>query len=612
MRGRAPTRGEARAALALWLGTFLVLLAVERPVGFARDESVYFDAGASYAAWFRDLGRAPGAALSDAGIRARWEVNHEHPALMKTAFGLSHAVLHEGLGVVRSATAFRVPALAVGALVPALLFLLGAATLGRGPALFAALSFYLVPRLLFDAVLAAFDLPVAAAWLLVVYAFWRALEDLRWGVWCGVAFGLALATKHNALVLPLVLTPFALWRAWAETRGAPSARAAALRLVGWGAGAFALLGFLFLLQGDPGFERAWRPLSPQTLLCLALPAGGVPLLLALRREAPAAAAALAPLLAMAVLGPVLFYLHWPYLWHAPVERTAWYLRFHATHNHYAWFYLGELLRAPPFPLAYVLVKTALTVPASLVVPMATGAGVLAVRALGALVPAARRPGWLVPAGATELLLGANAAASITLISLPDVPHFGGTKHWDPSMPFLALLAGGAVWRGVVALQALLSERGRPVRPAALAAPVFGLLLAPALVATACVWPYGTSAYGELAGGLPGAASLGMQRQFWSTNVTGVLPWINAHAPRGARVWLHEVNGLSFRDYQRNGMLRQDLRPAWGPGDADLAAYQYHQEFREQEFELWQAFGTRTPVTGLYLDETPQVVVYQRP
>jgi hypothetical protein len=102
----------------------------------------------------------------------------------------------------------------------------------------------------------------------------------------------------------------------------------------------------------------------------------------------------------------------------------------------------------------------------------------------------------------------------------------------------------------------------------------------------------------------------MQRQFWSSNVTAVLPWINEHAPRNGRVFLHEVNGLSFRDYQRNGMLRSDLQPA-GPFDADIAAYQYHQEFREHEFNVWESFKTRTPATGLYLDETPQVVVYQR-
>jgi hypothetical protein len=78
------------------------------------------------------------------------------------------------------------------------------------------------------------------------------------------------------------------------------------------------------------------------------------------------------------------------------------------------------------------------------------------------------------------------------------------------------------------------------------------------------------------------------------------------------VWLHEVNGYSFRDYQANGMLRADLRPAGGPAQAQIAAYQYHQEFRFQEYDVWRAFGTTRPVTGLYVDGTPQVVVYQRP
>ena len=59
------------------------------------------------------------------------------------------------------------------------------------------------------------------------------------------------------------------------------------------------------------------------------------------------------------------------------------------------------------------------------------------------------------------------------------------------------------------------------------------------------------------------------------------------------------------------MLRADVVPAGGPEDADLAAVQDHQEFREQEVLVWQAFGRWIPSTGLYLDETPQVVVYRR-
>ena len=127
-----------------------------------------------------------------------------------------------------------------------------------------------------------------------------------------------------------------------------------------------------------------------------------------------------------------------------------------------------------------------------------------------------------------------------------------------------------------------------------------------------VHPYGTSAYGELAGGIPGAATLGMQRQYWSNNVTAVLPWLNRHCPPGARVYFHEVNVESYRTYLLTGQLRADIRYALVPEQSDYAALQWHREFRDREPETWNAYGTRRPATGLYLDEVPQVVVYARP
>jgi 4-amino-4-deoxy-L-arabinose transferase-like glycosyltransferase len=594
-------------------------------VGFTRDESVYFAAAESYGRWFRLLASRPALALTDGAIVRFWDMNHEHPVLLKTLFALSHLLFHDALGWARPATAFRLPAFAFAAFIPLLTYRLGVPLLGRAAALFGAVSFLLVPRQLFNSVLSAFDVPVATMWLLVVLLFWRAQASARAGALCGLAFGLALATKHNALFLPLVLAPFALWRAWRAAAREPTgaAREALSALGALGAGLLALLAVMLLALGPEGLQRRWLPLSPHNLLLL-LGAGGLVWGLArLRRACPEAFRALLPLGAMAVLGPAVFYLHWPYLWHAPVERTAWYLAFHAQHNHYAWYYLGTLLREPPFPLAYVVVKTALTVPTSLLVPMAFGWLAAAARALLPLLPAAR--GRVRPLSLGEALVWVNAAVPILIISHPQVPHFGGVKHWLAAMPFLGLLAGGSVVRAGSALAGLLAPRPAvrtaphaaprlaprlPLRSAAVVA-LAALLCAPALWGTWRVWPYGTAAYSELAGGLPGAASLGMQRQFWSSHVTGVLPWLNAHAPRGARVWLHEVNGYSFRDYQANGMLRPDLQPAGGPEDSDLAAYQYHQEFRAHEYDIWQAYGTTRPVTGLYVDETPQVVVYQR-
>jgi 4-amino-4-deoxy-L-arabinose transferase-like glycosyltransferase len=607
---RAPEPLDKKVALALFVLTFLFLWATEKAIGFTRDESVYFAASDAIARWLRLVFQAPSQAFTDATLTQAFDFNHEHPLLMKTLFALSSMLFGDTLHLLRPAAAYRFPAFAVAALIPVLLYLFGAKLYGRTAGLFAALCFFLAPRHFFNAHLACFDVPIASFWLLTVYTFWRAQTDRLYWLWCGLSFGVAMATKHNALFIPFVLGPFALYRAALVSEGKPEARRWSLGFVGLYVAAALLFAVLVGSWGLDGFLQRFIFQSPQTLLILALFGSTAYVLWRLHAVDEASFRALAPIGAMGILGPSIFYLHWPYMWFHPVDRTAWYLNFHATHVHYAWFYLGTLLRKPPFPLEYVFVKTALTLPLSLVVAMAAGLFWNLARALLGGLKAFRAalplPSW------SETLVGANALASILIISHPEVPHFGGVKHWLPSMCFLALLAGERVAKGIQAFAGWRPKFGQAGRGFALPAFVFVVLLTPAALLTWHTRAYGTSSYGELAGGVPGAASLGMQRQFWSNNVTGVLPYINEHAPAGARLWLHEVNGLSFRDYQRNGMLRQDLRPAGGPGDADLAAYQYHQEFREQELNLWQAFGTQKPVYGLYIDETPQVMVYQRP
>lgn len=604
---RAPSRTDGRIALGLFFGAFALLWATEAAVGFVRDETVYFAAAEQAARWLRYVLQAPSRAFTDAVTTQAFDFNHEHPTGMKFLFAVSFQLFHEGLGLLRPATAFRLPAFAVAASIPAVLHAWGSVLYGRRAGLFAALCFLAVPRHFFHAHLACFDMPVAAAWLWVVYAFWRSETDGRWWLWTALLWGAALATKHNALFLPPVLLPFVLWRGLTASAGKPAARALlekALLLLG---AALVLLLVLLVLETPEGFLQHWTLLSPATCV-VGLLAGGLAVLgVRLHRTDLATFRAVAPLGAMLLLGPAILYAAWPWLWYHPVDRFRDYLEFHATHVHYAWTYLGTVLREPPFPWSYVVVVTALTLPISVLAPMGLGLLSLGVRAVGTPFPA-----WRARLGGTsavELLVGVNALASIVLISFPDVPHFGGVKHWLPSMPFLALLAGREVQRAGEGLARVLGPRLKRMSPSYVTPLLAAALLLPALTLTAHLHPYGTSAYGELAGGVPGAASLGMQRQYWSNNVTGVLPWVNANAPKGARVWLHEV--VSFRDYQRNGMLRADLQPANGPADADVAVVQYHQEFREHEVAVWQAFGTTRPVTGLYIDETPQVAVYQR-
>ncbi len=558
--GALPRSASARIALC-WAAVTLAVAAASAPAqGIGRDESVYLVASESYAAFWGAFVRGPSRALAD--VDRYFTVNHEHPALAKELYGATHALLAAGLGLTSHLQGFRFGAFLLAALLSWLLAVAGFELAGAGGALLAPALFWAAPRHFYHAHPAALDLPITTLWLATVLAYRRSL---------GAGGG-----RRRA-------------RAWGAAAGLLFGAAISVKHNGW---------FLPPLLG-----AHWAATR--------LPA--------LRRASAREWARAMPLAfgAMLVLGPLVFVAGWPWLWHDTLPRVREYLAFHLHHENYSWLYLGHLLREPPFPVGYPFVVTALTVPAAVVFAMAGGL----VHGMARLGLALRRghrepagPGAIPPSASDELLLLLNALFPIALIAWPTVPHFGGVKHWLPAMPFLALLGARAL---VAAGRALWPARAGPVT-AGLAV----LALVPALRAVAHVHPYGTAAYNELAGGAAGAATLGMERQFWGDDVVGLLPQLNEHALPAARVWWQETTYLAVRAWQRDGRVRADLRWANGPEDADISLWHYHQEFRDKEFRTWTAFaesprpGERArlprPMAGLYLDEVPLVVIYARP
>jgi len=535
-------RPDRLLAWGVLLATAWLMAATHRPVGHVRDEGYYFTAAASYEGWFVELGRSFAEKrflepFRDETIARHWQYNDEHPPLAKTLFALSHLVFHRWLGWLDDTAAWRIPAFLLAGLLSFALFHL-ARPHGRAAALLAPALFWAVPRHFFHGHLAAFDIPTLAFWCLFLLV-WTESESSGRGAWkVGVVFGLALATKHNALFLP-----FAAALQWLAVRR-PWRR-----------------GFEGFFASIP--RAAW---------------------------------------AMAILGPLVLYALWPWLWHHPFDRAGAWIGFHTHHVHYPWQYFGTVLRAPPFPHLYPLVLEGLTVPVATLAAMTAGLGWLAVRAIGCFSARIRVQAGEASPVEWSVFLGALVAVAPFLTGT--TPIFGGVKHWM-ALPALACVPAAAL---IVESARALGGFGRLPR----AAPIV-----PVLVLAAGAWqaahfhPWGTPAYNELAGGAAGGAALGMQRQYWSNNVTAVLPWVNAHAPRGAAVYFHEVNVESFRAYQDDGLVRRDLRYAWGVAESSVAAYQYHREFRDREWEIWGAYGTRTPAFVFALDETPQVVVYAR-
>jgi 4-amino-4-deoxy-L-arabinose transferase-like glycosyltransferase len=552
---------DARLDRTLCLGLFAayvaLLLGTAGALGYARDEGFYFYAADVYRRWLELLASAPGQAFARANVDRFFVVNHEHPALMKLAFAISHALFHEKLGwFVEPGSAYRLPGMLLGGLAVAVIYAWGARSFGRPAAIVAALSFALMPRVFYHAHLACFDVPIAALLLTTTYAYVRAIETRRlgWLLACGVLYGLSLNTKHNSWLLP-----------------------------------FALALHVALLRRS------------------ALVAD----LAARRSPVPRA------LLALALLGPIVFFVGWPWIWFDTFERLAEYVRFHRAHDYYNMEFLGTTYWKPPMPRAYAWVMTLGTIPLVTLVLFGVGA----VYAISVAFERVReRPSALevepelARAGSSEVLWLLGVLVNYAPWWWSETPIFGGTKHWITAYPFLCLLAGRGFALLASAARAALSARlGSSAHlEHGLSAALAGCVLVGPATMTLHSHPFGLSFYTPLVGGAPGAASLGLNRTFWGYTTGSTTAFLSARARPGTRVFLHDTAASSWDMLQRDGRVTSELRGTLAIHDSALALYHFEPHMGRVEYQIWVDYGTVTPAFLVAYDGVPIVWIYERP
>jgi hypothetical protein len=551
------TRRHRLIGLGLALATMVAVLVSEQDVGIARDEVTYMHAGARYADWWLHGGK--GGIGATFGGSFGGDGNPEHPPLIKTLGGLSHHFLHDDLGL-DELTSFRLPSAVLHGVCVWLVFAMTVELWGLAEAVLAALALALLPRALFHAGLLCFDAPIMTLWFATIYAYWRCLDGRRWPWQVGVAFGLALATKENAAFLPLALAVhYAL--VWYRTR----------------------------------------------------------------RYHPRIA------LSLVVLGPLILFALWPWLWLDPIGHVHQWLAFHVNHVHYNYEYLGTNWNAPRFPWHVALVTTLLTVPTATLVAAACGAGVWLVRwRRGASIDRTSAPpfGGAARSGeagpfdrdrAPVVLLALSAATSIGPFFLGTTPIFGAEKHWMPALPTICIAAGvGAVWAARTACAALCELVPALVARERMASRIVVVVVGGALVAASATevvvaHPYALTWYSALAGGDPGGADLGMNRQFWGVAARGVLPTI-ASLPPGP-VYTHDASP-AWGWYEKLGLLPRGY-PDAGHEDAGVAASRlaiviHEKHFNRHDYMIWNSYGTVRPVFVLTAHGVPIVSLYQRP
>jgi 4-amino-4-deoxy-L-arabinose transferase-like glycosyltransferase len=203
----APRTVRKRIVLlpALLAGLGIVLLTVTAPaIGLTWDEPTYIVASESYAAWFSDLVVHPGEALSTDAVNRFWAINHEHPPLDKAWSGLVWLMARHGFD---DLTAHRLGNMLLVGLLVALLYAIVASGYGVHAGVGAVAALLTMPRFFFHAHLAALDVPVAVMIFAVICGFWVAREQpsMRWTALLGFIWGLALATKIDALFVPPIV-----------------------------------------------------------------------------------------------------------------------------------------------------------------------------------------------------------------------------------------------------------------------------------------------------------------------------------------------------------------------------------------------------------------------
>lgn len=553
---------RALLALGLFVLSATAVIVAQRDQGIARDEGVYMSHGSRYANWWVDMVGGKDAMTSEEvisrhfGGAAATAGNREHPPLMKTLFGLSERLFHDKLKWAGETTAYRIPSALINALLVVLVFLFVVPLWGTGPGLIAALLVLFLPRAFFHAGLATFDASIVTFWFATLVAYLKSLQS-RWGfLWLSLCVGLALATKHNAILLPAVLLPHYFWLLWCQQP----------------------------LEGSRA-QRLWAAFlgsRPQTLLGLF------------------------------VGGPLILILLWPWMWFDTLTHVREWIGFHLNHVHYNFEYLGQNWNAPPFPWHIAIVTTLFTVPAATLLAACTGLGVAIARWAKGEAGEVER--------SSVLLIILSSCVAMGPFLLRTTPIFGAEKHWAPAIPTLCILAGiSTSWLADRAAAGIKANR-RAWRPAWLQPAIVGFLglcvVGAAFVETRHAHPYSLSHYNALAGGAEGGASMGMNRQFWGYSARGVLPFVNqfAEAGKNVPVYSHDASP-SWNRYRSEGLLLPGLpdsgRELRGIRKSKVAIVIHEMHFRRHDYMIWEAYKKVQPSFVLLFDGVPLVSVYVR-
>lgn len=469
--------------------------------GLTDDDDFYAPAGIRYAGWLGDALTSPGQAFSKPAIDQAFRVNREHPPLAKYVIGIAHTVTSKWLSIYADLDGARFGVAFFCALLCGFLYRLCAGPFGEGTALFAVLALCSMPRFLFHSQVATLDVPVASMVLITTAAFFWGERSTLWAWGCGIIFGLALLTKLNAPFAAIPATLYAILCRWR----------------GFGLGASKI--------------TVRIPPIPRSLV------------------------------AMAALGPIVFFCAWPWLWFDGAKRFSEYVAFHMGHYPIYLFYEGEIFTKPFAPWHAPFTFAAGVIPLPILVLGLIGTGSAFV-ALLRLIRCADEVGDVPLLSAREKLIALvflQALFAIGIVAFSPVPKYGGEKLFMPFFPLFAILAAEGLTR-ISAFMLLtggrvLSMTNRRKLAIAICA---ALSLLPGFWGTTRYYGgFALSYYAEALGGLRGATARGYERTYYDIADKELARWLDAHMQPTDRVHFepnHKEYARTYRWLRKDGYI----------------------------------------------------------
>ena len=197
----------------LFLGSLLLVAATLKDYGITWDEPAYFHASDLQNQWLVEFGENLlrsdlGKSLQDENIKKAWHwdpYHVPHPPFSRIVSGITKATFAP---YVDKFVAYRLGPALFFALLVTCIYVWMRDLFDEATGLFSALALLVIPNLFGFAHIAVTDIALAAMWFFTVYCFSRGLDNWRWSIVLGLVWGLALATKFPALMLPV---PLLLW-----------------------------------------------------------------------------------------------------------------------------------------------------------------------------------------------------------------------------------------------------------------------------------------------------------------------------------------------------------------------------------------------------------------